>query len=69
MANTYGDTHRRRVAVITVMQGYIQLQAESHRAYANCLKANRRQAGWNLEKHEEVLYDIARAGVRNTLKK
>jgi len=34
----------------------------------NRVKANWRQAGWNLEKHEEVLYDIAWAGLRNSLK-
>jgi hypothetical protein len=50
------------------MQGYIQLPQESVRAYANHLKANWRQAGWNLQKHEQVLYDIACAGLRNSLK-
>jgi len=56
------------VVVITLMQGYIQLPQESVRAYANHLKANWRQAGWNLQKHEEVLYNIAWAGLRNSLK-
>jgi hypothetical protein len=32
------------------------------------VKANWRQAGWNLQKHEEVLYDIAWAGLRNSFK-
>ena len=32
------------------------------------MKANWRQAGWNLQNHEEVLYDIAWAGLRNSLK-
>ena len=50
------------------MQGYIQLAQESVRAYANRLKANWRQAGWNLQKHEEVLYNIGWAGLRNSLK-
>jgi hypothetical protein len=68
MAKVYGDKDRRRVEVITLMSGYIQLPRESVRAYANRLKANWRQDGWNLPKHEEVLYDIARAGLRNSLK-
>jgi hypothetical protein len=59
MAKVYGDKDRGRVAVITLMQRYIQLPQESVRAYANRLKANWRQAGWNLQKHEEVLYYIA----------
>jgi hypothetical protein len=54
--------------VIPLMQGYIQLPPESVRAYANHLKAKWRQAGWNLQKHEEVLYDIAWAGLHNSLK-
>jgi len=68
MAKVYGDKDRRRVAVITLIQGYIQLPQESVRAYVNHLKANRRQAGWNPQKHEEVLYDIAWTGLRNPLK-
>jgi hypothetical protein len=68
MAKVYGDKDRRRVAVITLMQGYIQLPQESVRAYADRLKANWRQAGWNLLKYKEVLYDIAWAGLRNSLK-
>jgi len=50
------------------MQEYIEVPPESVRAYANGVKANWRQAGWNLQKHEEVLYDIAWAGLRNSLK-
>jgi len=68
MAKVYGDKDRRCVAVITMMQGYTQLQPESVRAYANRLKANWRQAGWNPQKHKEVLYDIAWAGLRLCLK-
>jgi len=68
MAKVYGDMNRRCVAVITVMQQYIQLPQESVRVYVNSLKANWRQAGWNLQKHEEVLYHIAWAGLRNSLK-
>jgi hypothetical protein len=68
MANVCMDKDRRRVAVITLMQGYIQLPPESVRGYANHFKADWRQAGWNLLKHEEVLYDIAWAGLRNSLK-
>ena len=68
IAKVYGDKDRRRVAVITLMQEYIQLPQESVRAYANRVKANWRQAGWNLQKHEEVLCDIAWAGLRNSLK-
>jgi hypothetical protein len=48
MAKGYGDKNRRRVAVITLMQGYIQLPKESVRAYGNCVKVNWRQSGWNL---------------------
>ena len=68
MAKVYGDKDRRRVAVIMLIQGYIQLPQELVRAYANCLKANWRQAGWNLQKYEEVLYDIAWTGLCNSLK-
>jgi len=68
MAKVNGDKDRRRVAVITLMQQYIQLPQESVRAYVNRVKANWRQAGWNLQRHEEVLYDIAWAGLRNSLK-
>jgi hypothetical protein len=68
MAMVYGDKDRRRVAVITVMLGYIQCPQVSVRAYVNRLKANWRQAGWNLQKHEEVIYDIAWAGLCNSLK-
>jgi len=32
------------------------------------LKANWRQPGWNLQTHEEVLYDIAWAGLCNSLR-
>jgi hypothetical protein len=67
MVKVYGDKNRRYVGVITLMHGYIQLPQESVRAYANRLKANWRQAGWNLQKHKEVLYDIAWAGLRNCL--
>jgi hypothetical protein len=68
MAKVYGDKDWRSVAVITLLQRYQRLPHESVRAYANCLKANWRQAGWNLPNHEEVLYDIAWACLRNTLK-
>jgi hypothetical protein len=68
MAKVFGDKDQLRVAVITLMQGYIQLPQESVRAYANRLKANWKQAGWNLQKHEDVLYNIAWADLRNSLK-
>jgi hypothetical protein len=68
MAKVFGDKDRRCVVVITLMQRYLQLPQESVRAYANRLKANWRQAEWNLQKHEEVLYHIACAGLRNSLK-
>jgi len=68
MAQVYGDKERRRVAVISLMREYIQLPQELVRAYANHVKAKWRQAGWNLLIHEEVLYDIAWAGLRNSLK-
>jgi hypothetical protein len=41
------------------MQGETHLQQEWVRAYANRLKANWRQAEWNLQKHNEVLYNVA----------
>jgi len=50
------------------MQEYIQHAQESVRAYANHVKGNCGQAGWNQQRHEEVLYNIARAGLRNSLK-
>jgi hypothetical protein len=56
------------VGVITLRQENIQLPQESVRAYANRVKANWRLAGWNLQKYEEVLYDIAWAGLHNSLK-
>jgi len=68
MAKVYGDKARQRVTMITQLQWYIQLPEESVRAYANHLKANLRQAGWNLQKHEDVFYNIAWAGLRNSLK-
>jgi len=68
MAKVYGDKDRQHLAVITLMQGYIQLPQELVRAYVNHLTANWRQAGWNLQKHEEVVYDIPWAGLRNPLK-
>jgi hypothetical protein len=56
------------MAVITLLQRYQRLPHKSVRAYANCSKANWRQVGWNLPNHDEVLYDIAWACLRNTLK-
>ena len=56
------------MVVITLIQGYIQHPQELVRAYSNALKGNWRQAGWYLHKQEEVLYDIAWAGRRNSLK-
>jgi hypothetical protein len=68
IAQVYGDKDKCRVAVITLMQEYKQLPQQSGRAYANRVKANWRQTGWYLQKHEEVIYDIAWAGLRNSLK-
>jgi len=68
LPKVYGDKVRQRVVVITLMQEHIPLPQESVRAYANRVKADWRQAWWNLQKHEEVLYDIAWAGLRNSLK-
>jgi hypothetical protein len=68
MAKVYGDKDRCCVAVITLMQELIQLPQQSVRAYANHVKANWTQAGWNLQKLEEVLYDITWAGLNNSLK-
>jgi len=50
------------------MQGYTQLPEESVRAYGNRLKVIWRQSGWNLQTHQELLFDIAWAGLRNSLK-
>jgi len=68
MAKVYGDKVQRRVVVITLMQEYIQLPEESVRAYVNRVNVIWRQAEWNLGKHEEVLYDIAWAGLHKSLK-
>jgi hypothetical protein len=38
------------------------------RIYANRLKANWILAGWNRQKHKEILYDIGWAGLHNSLK-
>jgi hypothetical protein len=67
MGKVDGDQNRRRVAVMMMMQEYIQLPQQSIRAYANRVKVNWRQAEWNLKKHDEVLYDIAWVGLRNTV--
>jgi hypothetical protein len=56
------------VAVITLMEEYIQVAQELVRAYANRVEANWRQAGWNLQKLEEVFYDIPCAGCHKSLK-
>jgi len=45
IAMVHGDKDRRRVAVITLMQEYIQLPKGSVRAYANHVKGNWRQLG------------------------
>lgn len=56
------------MAVIQLMQEYVKLPQELVRAYANHVKPSWRQAGWNLLKLEVVLYDIARAGLPDSLK-
>jgi hypothetical protein len=63
MAKVYGDKDRRCMVVIMLIQGNINLSQELVRVYANCLNAIWRQAGLNLQMHEEVLYDIAWAGL------
>jgi len=68
MAKVYGDEDRPHVAVITLMQEYIELPQQLVRAYANRVKANRRLAGWDLQMNEEVLYDIGWAGLCNCFK-
>jgi len=65
LGKVYGDNNWHRVAVRTLMQGYRQPPPQSVRAYANCLNAKWRQAGWDLHQHEEVHSDIAWAGLRN----
>jgi len=68
MAKAYGDMDQRRVAVNTLMQKCIQLPQGLVKAYANRVKANWRQAGWNLQKHEEVLNNIGWAALPNSPK-
>jgi len=68
MGKVYGDKDRQHIAVMTPIQEYLQLPQELFRAYANHLKANQWHAGWNLQNHEDVLYDSAWAGLRNCLK-
>jgi len=68
MANTYGDADRRHVAVITLMQQSVQSSHESVRAYAGRVKATQRPAQCNLQKNEEVLHNIAWAGLHNSVK-
>jgi len=55
IAKVYVDKDPHRVAVITLMQEYIQFPQESVSAYVNHVKANWRQVGWNLQKNEAVL--------------
>jgi len=68
MPNGCGDKDWCHVAVIMLMQEYIQCPQESIRPYGNCLKGNWRQGGWNLQKNEDDLYDIAYAGLCDYLK-
>ena len=63
MAKVHGDRDWRCVTRITQMQEFLWHTSESVRVYANHVKANFRQVGGNLLKHEEVLYDIAWAGL------
>jgi hypothetical protein len=64
----YGDKDRRFNSATKAMQEYEQFPNESVRIYANRLKAICRRAGWSLITHEVVLYDMAWAGLRHTLK-
>jgi len=66
IAKVYGDKVRCHVAVIRLMQEFIHLPQQSVRAYANSWRPNWRQAGWNLQKNEEVHYNIGWAGLRNS---
>jgi len=68
MPKVYRDNDPQFVAVIPHMKGYIQRPQESVSAYGNRLKADWRQAGWNLQKHKGILYDVAWAGFHNSLK-
>jgi len=68
ISHMYRDNDQCHVVVSRLMQELMQLLQELVRAYANHLKANWRQAGWNLQKHKEFLYDIAWAGLCNSLK-
>ena len=64
----YGDTDRRLNSATKGMQEYQQLPNESVRVYANRMKATWRRAGRNLITQEVILYDMAWAGLRRTLK-
>jgi len=69
MAKVYRDMDRRHVVVvIKMLKEYVQHRQISVRASANRLIHNWSQAGWNLQKHEGVLYDTAWACLRNSLK-
>jgi len=63
-----GDHNRCRAAVIRPETKSIPLPHGSVGAYANHLIANWRLTGWNQQKHKEVLYNIAWAGLRNSPK-
>jgi hypothetical protein len=64
----YGDKDRRNRAVMKMLDEYIQLPNEPVRTYANRIKANWRQAGWNLPELEIARYDMAWGGLRHHLK-
>jgi len=64
----YRDKDRHLNSATKAMHEYQQLPNESVRIHANRLKANWRKAGWSLITHEVVLYDMACAGLRHTLK-
>ena len=55
------------MALMMLMPEYVQCPQGSVRAYANRMKANWRDAGWNLPKHEEFLYDIAWARLQDSV--
>ena len=64
----YGDTDRGLISATTAMQEYQQLPNEPVRVCVNRSKRNWRRAGWTLITHEVVLYNLAWAGLRQTLK-
>jgi len=63
----YGDTNWQLNSATKAMPKYQQSPNKSVWDYANHLKAKCRRAGWNLIRHEVVLYDMAWAALWHVL--